>query len=109
MSSCLTYQEWKLEGERRFGIDMMIWKFVCPSCGHIASVTDWKNAGAPESTVAFSCIGRWTEDPSYSALAAFRSSGGPCNYAGGGLFILNPVEIDFGNGKKSRFFAFAEE
>ena len=38
----MTHAEWLAEATRRFGDDPMAWKFVCPSCGHIASVQDWK-------------------------------------------------------------------
>lgn len=86
-----TLEEWKAEAVRRFGTDPMSWKFVCPSCGHVASVKDWRDLGASEGEVAFSCVGRHVE----SASAAFKKDGGPCNYAGGGLFRLNPVKVVF--------------
>jgi hypothetical protein len=54
----MTHEEWKTEARKRFGDDSMGWRFVCPSCGHIASVADWKAAGAGEGEIAFSCIGR---------------------------------------------------
>lgn len=95
----MTLEEWQAEGSRRFGPDPMKWKFVCPSCGHVASVQDWRDAGAGESAVAFSCVGRW--------LKGAGEIGGkkrPCNYAGGGLFKLNPVKID----DRENVFAFAE-
>lgn len=42
----MTIQEWREEGKRRFGKDYMDWKFECPMCGHIASIRDFKEAGA---------------------------------------------------------------
>lgn len=100
----LTHAEWKSEGERRFGADAMAWKFVCPVCKHVATPADWKAAGAGESAVAFSCVGRWLE----RSRNAFEEEGrGPCNYAGGGLFRLNPVIVDF-NGNEHAVFEFAE-
>lgn len=86
----VTETEWRAEGERLFGPDQMQWRFVCPVCGHVAAVQDWKNAGATEGAAAFSCVGRWIEG---SKQAFTRGSGGPCNYAGGGLFRLNPVTV----------------
>ena len=86
----------------RFGPDEMKWKFVCPACGYVASPEDWKNVGAKESHVAFSCTGRFLD----SCRDAFEKGPGPCNYAGGGLIGLNPVEID---GCTARYFAFAED
>ena len=39
-------EEWKAEATRRFGPDMLKWRFRCPMCGHVASVQDFKDAGA---------------------------------------------------------------
>lgn len=103
MARQVTEEEWNAEGERRFGADRMLWRFICPSCGHVAAVKDWKAAGAPESAAAFSCVGRWT---GAGGEKAFFLKGGPCNYAGGGLFKLNPVTVgdsDF------RIFEFASD
>ena len=99
-----THADWKAEAVRRFGADPLGWKFVCPSCGHVASVKDWKDAGAPEGAVAFSCIGRYT---GADDAKTFGRVGGHCNYTGGGLFRLNPVEVEF-EGKVEAVFAFAE-
>jgi hypothetical protein len=82
-------EEWEAEGARRFGPDRMTWKFVCPSCGHVASAADWRNAGAPSGAVAFSCVGRWLKNPK-----RMGERPGPCNYAGGGLFAINPLDVD---------------
>ena len=49
-----TFEEWNAEGARRFGADQMKWRFVCPACGHVAAVQDWKDAGAPVEAAAFS-------------------------------------------------------
>ncbi len=101
----MTHAEWHAEGVRRFGDDEMKWRFVCPSCGYVASPEDWKSVGAPESEVAFSCLGRHVSTP----RQAFGELGqGPCDYAGGGLFRINPVEVQFEGDKVERFFAFAE-
>lgn len=101
----MTHAEWLAEAERRFGPDAMKWRFVCPSCGYVASVQDWKDAGATEGEVSFSCVGRrrGADD-----AQTFQRKGGPCQYAGGGLFGLNPVVVEMPNGKKNNVFAFAE-
>lgn len=92
------------EGRTRFGEQMRDWRFVCPACGHTASGEDYKAAGAPMGAIAFSCIGRWRE----GSRDAFTGSGpGPCNYAGGGMFGLNPVVV-VEDGKEHRVFEFAE-
>jgi TPP-dependent indolepyruvate ferredoxin oxidoreductase alpha subunit len=97
----MNQDEWHAKGEQLFGPDIMRWRFVCPSCGHVASVQDWKDAGASEGAVAFSCVGCYLP----TCNEAFGGNGsGPCNYAGGGLYRLNPVDVE---GRPT--FAFAEE
>lgn len=96
----MTEAEWNAEGERLFGKDRMQWRFECPCCHHIASVEDWQKAGASEGEVAFSCVGRHSKEP----RDAFAKGAGPCNYAGGGLFRLNPVTVG-----DHHVFAFAGE
>jgi len=96
----VTRTEWIEKGKKLFGDDMMKWPFVCPSCGHVATAQDYKDAGAPSTVVAFSCIGRWMKD----SKEAFGKDGGPCNYAGGGLIGLNPIEVD-----EEHYFDFAKQ
>jgi len=73
-----------------FGKDMANWRFVCPGCGHVASVEDYQEAKAPEGAVGFSCIGRYLE----KCRDWLNGKGpGPCNYSGGGLLNINPVHI----------------
>lgn len=104
----VTHAQWLDEGKALFGDDQMTWRFVCPSCGHVASIQDWKDAGAEQGEVAFSCVGRHAANAGLAAEAAFRKNGGPCNYTGGGLFKLNPVAVDFGSGGAPRMtFEFA--
>lgn len=106
-----TEAEWRAEGERRFGTDMMQWKFTCPVCHHMQCGADFKAAGAPETAIGFSCIGRWL--PKAQTREAFTGSSrrkkGPCSYAGGGLFKLNPVTVHVnGRAEPIQMFAFAE-
>lgn len=100
----MTLQEWEDEGTRLFGPDKMAWRFKCPCCGHVATPADWEKAGAKENAVAFSCVGRWQG----AKREAFGEGEGPCNYAGGGLFRLNPVIVTAPDGKTQSVFAFAE-
>ncbi|MBE9036031.1 VVA0879 family protein [aff. Roholtiella sp. LEGE 12411] len=89
-------EQWLTHGQTLFGKDTMQWKFKCPSCGHIASVEDYKKTGAPSSAVGFSCVGRWL--PVHKKAFDDKDKRKiPCNYAGGGLININPVEVD---GKK---------
>lgn len=108
LRSRMTHAEWIAEGERRFGADKMQWQFVCPVCKHVANVADWHAAGAPEGCIAFSCVGRYLPGSREAFGTKKRRPGGPCNYAGGGLFKLNPVVVSLPDGKEMDAFAFAE-
>jgi hypothetical protein len=61
--------------------------------------------GASEGAVAFSCVGRYLDA---DGTMAFKLAGGPCNYAGGGLFKINPVTVIDDEGRKHTVFAFAD-
>jgi hypothetical protein len=101
----MTLTAWEAEGRARFGEDRHAWQFVCPVCQHVASARDYQRAGAPAGAVAFSCVGRWIEG---SGEAFRRDQKGPCTYAGGGLFRLNPITITDEHGKTvGELFAFA--
>lgn len=101
----MTLAEWVAEGERRFGEDRLTWRYVCPVCGHVASAKEWQTVGAPHGSVAFACVGRWTE----GAKEAFKDEGdGPCTYTGGGLFQLNPLRVKYPDGESTTWFDFAE-
>lgn len=99
-----TKAEWLAEAERRFGKSPAGWKFICPSCGYVATCKEYKDAGAPVASMGFSCVGRWK----LPAKQAFDKSGkGPCNYAGGGLIRLNPVTVVDEEGSEHEVFDFA--
>lgn len=104
----MTEAEFMAEGVRRFGPDPRDFKFSCPSCGHVATARDYEAAGAPESAIAFSCVGRWLKDRNEAFTTALMSppGSGPCNYAGDGLFKLNPVHLT--DRPSSGYFAFAD-
>lgn len=100
--------QWVQEAEARFGPDPKRWAFKCPVCGHVATLQDWKDAGAPETAAMFSCVGRWLPGGG-EAFGKSRTTG-PCNYAGGGLFRLNPVSVNDGEAVHQVFeFATPEE
>lgn len=103
------HKEWLAEAERRYGPDAVSWKFICPVCKHITSGQDWKDAGAPITAVAFSCVGRYLENPQIAFPEKGRATKGPCNYTGGGLFQLNPVTIVMDDGTEHSAFDFAPE
>lgn len=99
-----THEEWVAEATRLFGANPLQWRFVCPSCGYEASVADWRTAGAPVESAGFSCVGRWT---GASDSETFQRKGGPCWYAGNGLFRINPVTVRMPDGSSISAFAFA--
>lgn len=101
--------EWRAEGFRRFGKDVMAWKFKCPMCGHVAAVQEFKDAGAedPANAAYEECIGRYTGKGSPQEG---DSSG--CNWAAYGLFGIpnnKGVIVNTGEGKSAHIFDFAEE
>jgi hypothetical protein len=96
----VTIEEWHREARSLFGDDPNAWKFICPSCGFVQTRRDFLAYGVPERDVdrrlAFSCIGRTILDACPTAdvvdfMDPHRGFG--CNYAGGGLFRINPVEV----------------
>ena len=91
----VTRAQWEAEGHEHFGSDPLAWAFVCPSCEHVQTTRDYKDVGATIDDVAFNCVGRWVEG---SKSAFSDMSPGPCTYAGGGLFTLNPVRITLPDG-----------
>lgn len=99
--------QWNAEGEARFGPDRMAWYFTCPMCGNRANARDYHAVNAPEGAVGFSCVGRWVKNR--PVRKAFGGSGpGPCDYAGGGLFCVNPVIVEKPDGETVTFFEFAD-
>lgn len=89
----MTKDEWVKQGESLFGDNPMLWRFKCPACGFIQSPQDYMDAGAPESAIAFSCVGRWRTEYK-EAFDTNDKRPIPCNYAGGGLFKFNPIQVD---------------
>lgn len=103
----MSLQEWMAEGERLFGPDMLSWKFVCPSCGHIQSPEDfrpYKLKGAFPDTARYSCIGRY-DGHTDTDMCSGKS---PCNYTSGGLLNISPITVVDEDGKGHSCFAFAE-
>lgn len=104
-----TYDEWVARGKKLFGGDIMEWAFVCPSCGHVQRVKDFKPVGGKPDHAYSMCIGRFYPNPK----RAFGGDGkswekgeGPCDYTSGGLFNINPVAI-VKDGKEMSAFDFA--
>jgi hypothetical protein len=95
--------EWLARGKELFGDDFKNWEFVCPICGHVQKIEDFrqfKDQGATPETAFQQCIGRFIDGRS-----AFNLEGpGPCDYAAYGLIRLAPVIVIDGD---SEIYAFA--
>ncbi len=101
----MTHAEWIVEAKKRYG-DFESVKFRCPMCGHVASVAEYQAAQAPEGMIGFSCIGRITT----AHRKAFGGKGpGPCDYAGGGLFRVNPIHLTENGEPFCEVFDFADD
>lgn len=104
----LTIEEWHAEGRARYGDNVVMWKFRCPSCGFVQSALDYRswnfNVKEIDLRLAFSCIGRSIAERGLALpIVEFMEShkGYGCNYAGGGLFRIAPVEVVFGISKET--------
>lgn len=73
-------EEWREEAVERFG-SFPETRFVCPACGHITTVQDFrqfKDKGATPDTAAKNCIGRFDRsitDCDWCAYGLFRTVG----------------------------------
>ena len=86
----VSLSDWHEEGRVRFGSDKMDFAWKCPSCGVKITSREYMRLGAPSGALAFSCIGRYAKDGPVGEIGGDIQ---PCNYAGGGLFGLNPVRV----------------
>jgi hypothetical protein len=114
----LTREQWMEQARERFGEEPRDWKFVCPVCKTVQSCRDFEeHTDVPkeqiEGYIGFSCIGRWARGGcEHRGLSTEPVEGGEgkrmgCDYAGGGLFKLNPVRVTH-EGREHQLFAFAE-
>jgi len=98
--------EWMARAEGLFGADEFKWRFVCPCCGHVQKVEDfrpYKDRGATPASAYQECIGRYT-----GAKEMKPSGEGPCNYAAYGLFHLSPFRVIDAKGIGIEVFGFDE-
>lgn len=90
-SKVWTLDEWLAEATRLFGSDMGDWKFVCPMCGNVQSVADFRKLRdegykVSQNDAYFNCIGRYIGGR--SAFLDDKKKGSPCDYTLGGLFCM---------------------
>ena len=98
-----TQKEWLNRGKELFGDDFMDWRFVCPVCGNIQTILDFKKINVePNGVFYFSCIGRYIKDSDGDIFNGKE----PCNYTSGGLLTLNDVFVIDPEGEKVPVFAF---
>ena len=80
----MTEEAWKALGERLFGADTDLWRFKCPTCGHVMSMQ--KARAMPEETKAMlrnrwsieqECVGRYLTGLGCD-WCAFGLFAGPC-------------------------------
>ena len=100
-------EAWQAEAEKRFGKDYMNWKFQCPMCGHVASIKDFKDAGADDPNCAYQeCIGRYQGKGS-----PVKGDSSGCNWAAYGLFGIpngKGITVIADDGIGTECFDFAE-
>lgn len=94
-----TEEEFKAEGEKRFGKDLREWRFVCPRCQTEQTMNDLLKLMDKDEVVkfiAYSCIGR------------FEGSDKGCDWTLGGFFKIHEMMIIDKDGKEHPHFKFAE-
>lgn len=102
----ISLDQWKSLGEKLFETkDKGLWLFRCPACDAIILGKEWKRLKAKQS-FAYSCIGRYMDISERGTIFERKQ---PCNYAGGGLFRLNPVQVEIESEPAVEVFAFAHE
>jgi len=102
-----TREEWTAEGVRRFGENLMHWKFVCPVCEHVQTVADFKkfkDRGATPDDARQNCIGRFM--PPDQRRGPSNPDGQPCDYTAYGLLRLAPIVVVGEDGTEQFAFAF---
>lgn len=77
----LLVDKWLSILKEQFGEDPLNWKFVCPSCGHIQSLADFKEIGVEPQNAYINCIGRYKKDA------------GGCDWSINGLFSINKTTV----------------
>lgn len=100
-------EEWKAEGHRRFGDNILDFKFKCPMCGHVASVQDFKDLGVddPANCAYSECIGRYTGKGSPNDADSLGCNW--CSYGFLGIPKGGVIVID-DQGEKSYIYDYAD-
>ena len=91
----LTFEQWLEEGIKRYGNNMSTWRYTCPMCKKDTVAQEWIDHNVKKQ-IAISCIGR-QYDQKQSAFFTKNKKPTGCDYAGYGLFRMNPVNVEFTN------------
>lgn len=94
----MLYKDWVAKGERLYGKDWMNWKFKCPTCGHVQSLGEFKNAGVDPNYAIMCCASRFN-------LGGRKD----CKWTTGGLLAIGGVYVVRPDFKIILAFAFADE
>ena len=112
----MKHHEWLEKAKKLYGENPGDWKFKCPICHTIQTAKDFVNAGLSKeeasTSIAQECIGRYLPEKQKAFGDRKKDKfvkGVPCNYAGYGLFKLNPIEIIMDDGTKYQAFDFADK
>lgn len=98
-------EEWRADGTKKYG-DVLNWKIKCPMCGHIATVKEYKEAGADSPDYAIqNCIGRLTGKGSPK-----KGDDSGCNWTANGLLGIpkGGVLVKTPDGYYAHIFEFAD-
>ena len=99
-----TLAEWRAEMKEKFASSDEV-AFICPACGHIATVKDHIDAGGTSSDAPQQCIGRTTGNGTKNQ----KDLGNGCNWAAFGLFgtLGKGRKVVFPDGGSCEVFEFA--
>lgn len=104
-SKIMTSEQWHREGERRFGVELLNWRYVCPMCGHIACGRDFEAIGVSPMNGAMECIGRY-----YRRGRAVEGDSSGCNWTAAGLYGIpngKGIVVVLNDGRAFECFDFA--
>lgn len=109
----IKHEDWLKKAARLYGENAGDWNFICPICKTPQTGKDFVKAGLTKeqasTSIANECIGRFLPEKQKAIGEKKIVKGRPCNYAGYGIFQLNPVEIEFEDGTIRNAFDFADE